>query len=905
LVIGSSDARLRAVVAGLVALAELAAIAHGAGDGEDQEPLPCSIYNGGMEYVAPSQQPEGWQASDEVRSSPRAHSGGRGVVLKGAHSTLGQQIAIRRDAALGARLSFWVLRDETLDSFNLSTALGTTLLPVVVNEDTTQKDTWVRFEVDVPTAALRASDAALTFIFTRRGSAGFLDIDDVELDLCAPATPTPPPTGDAPTAVPDHVTCAVRNGGFEFLEGVRPRHWAWTGDVESSAVAAQGGQLAVRFLQGSATLTQELTNLDDWQESATLRYWLLRDSTAAGFQLIVRAGTMVLYTHNAALLPYGGHWASLTVPMEAKPASGPLVLTFEWHMPSSGAVYLDEVALDLCGSVAQPTVTPADSPTPPDAATPTATVLASPSPTPSPSAGITPTRATATAETSETVSPTPTVEAGASPTATGPATAEGTSPATPTDTPGVTPSPSATLTRAPTPGLPEPIYLPYGARGASLAGARPRVWGLQFGLEEPPASLPDNLLIELPRAKRAGLTSVRTTLRWDWLEPANTTPESYDWTEADRRLAEYSSDRYGNDLLVGLIAYPKWATVYACGYALQPGMEPEWRQFVRAVAERYSRPPYRVVAWEIGNEVDGKTTINDDDRTRPPGWGQNEPTVPIGGCWGDRAAAYRDFLRAAYEEIKAVDPDALVTLGSLAYAFNVPEFHTDFLEQLLAAGGGPYFDFLGFHWFPNVLDQPTGPDKVGRLIATLRRYGQPKPLWLTETYRLTFPGLDWTTGLQIEFLTKELVEVLAFNEIVRIYWYGWVDYPVNYKRTPTEGDRGLVTVDHRPKPALDVLPYTVLYTNGLAEDISTRNVIAYRFSWPRTAGTTIIAWSRSGRQADLTVPASDRSLAQVSYFPRNMLLAGDCCGTTIVPPQNGSYRFGVGSDALFIRVASR
>jgi hypothetical protein len=58
------------------------------------------------------------------------------------------------------------------------------------------------------------------------------------------------------------------------------------------------------------------------------------------------------------------------------------------------------------------------------------------------------------------------------------------------------------------------------------------------------------------------------------------------------------------------------------------------------------------------------------------------------------------FLRAAYEEIKAVDPTATVMTSGLAYAVFDKWFIRDFFDNFLAAGGGAYTDVAGFHWFP-------------------------------------------------------------------------------------------------------------------------------------------------------------------------------------------------------------
>lgn len=225
-----------------------------------------------------------------------------------------------------------------------------------------------------------------------------------------------------------------------------------------------------------------------------------------------------------------------------------------------------------------------------------------------------------------------------------------------------------------------------------------------------------------------------------------------------------------------------------------------------------------------------------------------------------------------------------------------------FLDDLLAAGGGAYFDFLGYHWFANLKDVfpelPTGPQKHQQLADTLRRADVSKPIWLTETYRFTTAGQPESRAQQIDFVTKELVEVVARSDVRRVYWYGWVDFPAEW----STAERGIVTNQRAPKPAFAALAYVVNYTQGVVEDISTDRVTAFRFRPPRGTGHTVIAWSRDGTPARLVVPARSNQPARVTFFPKDMLLAGKCCGRVDVPAADGAYTLDVGGDALFVAI---
>ena len=359
--------------------------------------------------------------------------------------------------------------------------------------------------------------------------------------------------------------------------------------------------------------------------------------------------------------------------------------------------------------------------------------------------------------------------------------------ATTTLTPTAEVSPSATLAPEPSPS-PSPsgatTYVPYAARGADLALPGGRVWGLQFAWDDFPVEHRKAVALELKRPATLGLGSVRTMLHWRQIEPQNTDPAGYDWSKADELLGDYSRHY---DVLVSIVDYPAWATVYKCGYDFQPGMEVEWRQFIRALTERYSRPPYRIAGWEISNEVDIKTTIDDLDRKRPPEWGGGEPTVPVGGCFGDRPEAYLRFLKSAREEIKAVAPRSIVTLGGLAYVSTIPGFHPEFLDRFLALGGGELIDVMNLHWFPDIPTEAAGITKFAAMRASLAAHGKADlPIWITETYRLTQNADPDSPRRQMLFLTRDLVQILAIPQVQRVYWYGWVDFPAAFKAQPTD-----------------------------------------------------------------------------------------------------------------------
>lgn len=515
--------------------------------------------------------------------------------------------------------------------------------------------------------------------------------------------------------------------------------------------------------------------------------------------------------------------------------------------------------------------------------------------------------ATATPSVSATLAPTPMITATAAVTSTPAVTATPAMTSTIGPTPRASGTPDIAPTHAPTPtvGSPASIQLPLVTRNAVPASPRASVvWGAQFTFEEDAGLSAADIATELPRLKEAGARSIRMHLRWSIVEPELRTPPAYDWSTPDRLIGAYS--RAGFDVVVSIVDYPAWAMVYRCGFDYRtPERAADWAAFVGAAAERYGKAPYRVAAWEIGNEVDGKSVVTEADRARPPEWGKDEPMPPQIGCWGDRPAAYLAFLKPAYGAVKAIDPDIPVSFGNLAYA-TTDIFHRDFLDGFLALDSGKWFDYVGYHWFPELKEafpaEPTGPEKYTMIADRLARRGLRKPIWITETYRRTVQG-DATSELgQVRFLTEELPEVLACCPVARVYWFAWTDFA---GQEAGKHQRGLVRSDHAPKLAFPILRHTIQHTDGNGRDISSGGTLAYEFRPARSGVRTIIARRPDGTAGSFSVPAFPGETALLTTFPDDALRSGACCPQVRLTATGGMWKVPVGGRANYVRIVQR
>lgn len=436
--------------------------------------------------------------------------------------------------------------------------------------------------------------------------------------------------------------------------------------------------------------------------------------------------------------------------------------------------------------------------------------------------------------------------------------------------------PPPTATTTPTTST---LYLPTILNNAWV-GQRPAVpWGLQYDpyQEHTPALYSQVISPELGLAYGAGFRIVRTHLFWTAVEPTDTVPSAYDWSAYDVLFGDYAAHDFTT--LVSIVGYPMWATTFNCGGGLHENWQPAWREFVREAVARYSKPPYNVHLWEIGNEVDGEATVDPDDYDRPPELGQGQPTVPYAGCWGDMAADYLSFMRAAYEEIHGQDSSAQVLIGSLAYDQFENWFVEDFFPNVLDAGGGNYFDVLGFHWYPfSTQAWPTANDKAQDLAAIMQSRGIRKPLWLTETYRWTHSVDSNSPRAQFDFALHELPRMAGGGIIQRAIWFGMWDF--NPGRSPI--GRGMVDFWHQPKPALRAMEAMSGLAYGFPTDIGNSQVEAYRFDRPWALESVYALWSRDSSSHDFSVAAT-KPVQRVRVFFANTYTGTQVVTNTLVP----------------------
>lgn len=139
---------------------------------------------------------------------------------------------------------------------------------------------------------------------------------------------------------------------------------------------------------------------------------------------------------------------------------------------------------------------------------------------------------------------------------------------------------------------------------------------------------------------------------------------------------------------------------------------------------------------------------------------------------------YVKYLKAAYETIKAIDPNLKVLLGGLSQ-WKMGRF----MDELKNQGAGQYFDIMSFHPYSD-----AGPDGVITELNNLKAKMavdpliNGKPIWITEIGFTVVsgagPGYVSTEQIKADYLTQTYQKLTANGAgQYPIFWYDWDEDP--------------------------------------------------------------------------------------------------------------------------------
>lgn len=387
--------------------------------------------------------------------------------------------------------------------------------------------------------------------------------------------------------------------------------------------------------------------------------------------------------------------------------------------------------------------------------------------------------------------------------------------------------------------------------------------GVDFGLM---AAQQDVMEQDFPVARAMGPGWIRVWLAWDDVEAVRGT---YHWEKYDALFEQVARAKF--QAMVVVYHAPSWAAKEACG----PIDDTEaFAAFLRLAITRYRDA---VAAWEFINEPDGRAPL--------PDYG------PAIGCWGLHPDVYAAQLGQFYRTVRALDTNALVFFGGLAYD-NWAVFERNFFPAALDAGAGPHFDGVSLHYYPiNPAEFPDISYKIRAIQDIMAQRGLTgKRIWITETSMwVNTPGGDPLGNLdaQHNYILTEYSRAFCAG-VDNIFWFA-----VRQERADPPLHRWLIDLNHQPDNAYE----TFRFYNSLMDgrtcvgpvQQAPEEVEGYHF---QGGGRSVyVLWSQ-GITRTVQIPAQTDGI----------LSNRDGTITRTIPLQDGMLNLDVGQTPVLLQV---
>ncbi|MDX1890696.1 cellulase family glycosylhydrolase [Mycolicibacterium sp. 050158] len=295
----------------------------------------------------------------------------------------------------------------------------------------------------------------------------------------------------------------------------------------------------------------------------------------------------------------------------------------------------------------------------------------------------------------------------------------------------------------------------------------------------------EQIATELDQLQSLGVTDIRVFVPWGLVETAD---DTYNWSYIDSITKAAAERNMG--VMMEVNATPTWAAADPSGGNFPVGSATpnvaDFTDFMKTLATRYGDT---VSAYEIWNE--------------PNYLGFSNPIDPT---------AYADLLKSVYPVLKEIDPTATVVAGALGTVQDtaLTMSAVTFVQKMLDAGAGAYFDAISVHPYQDSLLFSDGYncDCGGQLtplqeidaIKTL--IGTDKTVWITE-YGLSTVNGSTDEAKQAEYIKDLLDYWQTYSQAGPIFLYTGSDTATG--STDPEANYGLFYQDGDPKQAAEML----------------------------------------------------------------------------------------------------
>ncbi len=379
----------------------------------------------------------------------------------------------------------------------------------------------------------------------------------------------------------------------------------------------------------------------------------------------------------------------------------------------------------------------------------------------------------------------------------------------------------------------------------------------------------DNPAFQIPSERSCGISWVRVAL-W-WYEPtrgAERAKGRWDWTDIDTKIRLARNN--GMRVIGHLDTYPPWLLERSKAGASDAELLSAWSDYARRVAERYSSGPLKVDVFEIINEANNPFLDPYLEIFR----------VPKPWTADKHVALYTRLYRAAYKEIRKVNPKAIISCSGVCTTDI--NFLKKFFDGLHA---NEYPDAVSVHPYSHALGTEPPEEPVGNLnfdeyvtfvdqMYGIRRKIIDKYYGRNSKVPIIVGEFMYSTGgtpaenivsedQQAIYCVRTVVQTLS-TQMVKVFAFAtvWVDWPMTQQSASKDFFSGFLNADHSPKPMYYAMHNMVEQLKGAVYVGRVKLMegdLAYRFSRP-DGRYVMVAWTLRST-AKFLIPVSKHPAA--------------------------------------------
>jgi hypothetical protein len=244
----------------------------------------------------------------------------------------------------------------------------------------------------------------------------------------------------------------------------------------------------------------------------------------------------------------------------------------------------------------------------------------------------------------------------------------------------------------------------------------------------------------------------------------------------------------------------------------------------------------------------------------------NEPNILPFWAPEPNVDDYAKLLKAAYQAAKRADPECKICAPVVA---PLGAFDRKFVERLYQLGCKDSFDVFDYHYYRNHPPEKEVPAELADIKALMQRYGDDKPIWISETgVSGPIEGKPESYNKQASLVVRNQLLCLA-SGVERIFYFDLQNWNDDLSST-WDAHLGMVEASGRRKPAFHAYRTLIEQVDlkrvlGICPDLG-KGITGVLVQDPRSAEYLLAVWTTDNSRREIEIACKAKPVRVVYPF---------------------------------------